>query len=147
MATWAAMFTSRVFRLLMKTWGFFIVTSAVPMVLLIVILLLALYSWWHLDLGLAEYCEYRHHTSYLRCSNVQPLHSESRRTPSSCRQGSMVTRCYLRSREGSFPFIGKGKYGTTGHMGSPSSSNRCQTPAGGAKSHTKSFEVLIVQCR
>lgn len=58
MATWAAMFTSRVFRLLMKTWGFFIVTSAVPMVLLIVILLLALYSWWHLDLGLAEYCEY-----------------------------------------------------------------------------------------
>ena len=58
MATWAAMFTSRVFRFLMRTWGFFTIISAVPMVLLVVILLLALYSWWHLDLGLAEYCEY-----------------------------------------------------------------------------------------
>ena len=58
MAAWAAMFTSRVFRLLMMTWGLFIMTSVVTMALLVVILTLALYSWLHLDLGLAEYCEY-----------------------------------------------------------------------------------------
>ena len=39
------------------------------------------------------------------------------------------------------PRIGKGKYGTTGHLGSPSDSNHCQIPAGGAKNYTKSFQV------
>jgi len=55
LASWATKFTSRVFRLLIVTWGFFSMTSVVPLVLIFVILVLALYSWLHFDLGLAEY--------------------------------------------------------------------------------------------
>ncbi len=58
LASWATKFTSRVFRLLIVTWGFFSMTSVVPLVLIFVILPLALYSWFHLDTGLAEFCEY-----------------------------------------------------------------------------------------
>lgn len=58
MATWAAMFVSPVYRLLVITWQYFAMTSVLPMILMFVILLLALYSWFHLDLGLAEYCKY-----------------------------------------------------------------------------------------
>jgi len=56
LATNAAMFSSPVYRFLMMTWGFFSMTSTTPIVLMFVILLLALYSWAYLDLGLAEYC-------------------------------------------------------------------------------------------
>ena len=52
------MFNSQVYRLLIITWKFFAMTSVTPMVLMYVALLLAIYSWFHLDLGLAEYCEY-----------------------------------------------------------------------------------------
>jgi hypothetical protein len=58
MAAWATKFTSPVFRLLIVTWKFFSMTAFAPLVLLFAILLLALYSWFYLDLGLAEYCEY-----------------------------------------------------------------------------------------
>jgi hypothetical protein len=58
MAAWASMFTSPVYRLLMITWDSFAMTSITPMVLMFVTLLLAIYSWFHLDLGLAEYCQY-----------------------------------------------------------------------------------------
>jgi hypothetical protein len=58
LAAWAIMFTSQVYRLLFMTWNSFAMTSLAPMVLMFVALLLSIYSWFHLDLGLAEYCEY-----------------------------------------------------------------------------------------
>lgn len=58
MAAWASMFTSPAFRLLILTWGTFAMTTIISMILMVVTLLLALYSWFHLDVGLAEYCEY-----------------------------------------------------------------------------------------
>jgi len=55
MAAWATMFTSPVYRLLMKTWTYFAISSITPLVLMFAIVLLTIYSWFHLDLGLAEY--------------------------------------------------------------------------------------------
>lgn len=55
LAAWAIMFTSQVYRLLLMTWDSFAMTSLAPMVLMFVALLLSIYSWFHLDLGLAEY--------------------------------------------------------------------------------------------
>jgi len=55
LAAWATKFISLVFRLLMVTWPSFAITSLIPLVLIFVILVLALYSWFHIDLGLAEY--------------------------------------------------------------------------------------------
>ena len=57
MAAWASMFTSPVYRVLILTWNSFATTSITAMILMVVTLLLAMYSWFHLDVGLAEYCE------------------------------------------------------------------------------------------
>lgn len=57
MAAWASMFTSPVYRLLIITWRWFAMTSVIAMILMVVTLLLALYSWFNLDVGLAEYRE------------------------------------------------------------------------------------------
>lgn len=67
MAAWATMFNSQVYRLLIITWPFFAMTSIVPAVLLFVALILAIYTWFHLDLGLAAYCEYSLSSFCPRC--------------------------------------------------------------------------------
>lgn len=70
LAGWATKFTSQVFRLLMVAWPSFAITSLIPLVLIFMILLLALYSWFHIDLGLAEYCEYSPSRPCFGCSTA-----------------------------------------------------------------------------